>query len=505
MQKEPSAQSSGEKKKFSIRRRWMVFGVIYLLVAMLIALVVNSKHLGDFLSFNLTAFRPVLIGLLIAYIANPIFKFLHDNIFTWENRAQAIRKTLSMVVAYAIIILFMTAFVMLILPQVTASINDLTSNFETYMTTTFDYINELLDKLPVEIEDITYESVLRDVLKLKQDPEGNYIFPNLNLIMEQFGEIGMGFIAQFVGIALDILIGLFIAGYTLASKQRIAAQIRRILTALFREKGCKAILGFTREVDKTFGRYVVGKMTDSLLVIIVASIAFSLFKLPYAVLIGFIVGFTNIIPFFGPIIGAVPCGLLVFIAEPRKLFTFIILVLIIQQIDANIIDPLITGNATGISSLGVIVAVTVMGNYFGILGMFIGVPVTVSLLNLGKKLLDRKLIANDLPTDLDPYYPPKTEEVDKTSGEHIPFITATVYRIKNTYHHIQERKKRATEKKDAKKAANAEKKARSDAAKTGAPEQQVKKPDIEPENTEETSETREKETVGTESDDSSRP
>lgn len=503
MQKEPSAQGSGEKKKFSIRRRWMVFGVIYLLAAMLIACVVNSKHLGDFLSLNLTALRPVLIGLLIAYIANPIFKFLHDNIFTWENRAQAVRKTLSMVVAYAVILLFVTAFVMLILPQVTASINDLTNNFNDYMETTFAYINELLDKLPFEIADISLDTVMVKIFETDQYGQVNK--PDVKLILEQYGAMGAELVVNLVGIALDILIGLFIAAYTLASKQRIAAQIRRILTALFHEKGCKAILSFTREVDKTFGRYVVGKLTDSMLVIVVACIAFSLFKLPYAVLIGFIVGFTNIIPFFGPILGAIPCGLLVFIAEPRKLITFIILVLVIQQIDANIIDPLITGNATGISSLGVIVAVTVMGNYFGILGMFIGVPVTVSLLNLGKKLLDRKLIAGGLPTDLDPYYPSKTEEVDKTSGEHIPFITATVRRINSIYHGYQERKKRATEKKDAKRAANAEKKAKSDAVKNGAPKEQTCKPDIESAATEETAESREKETVGSETDDGNRP
>lgn len=458
MNQDPSAQGSGEKKKFIVRKRWKAFAVIYLLVALLIALVVHNKHLGDFLSFNINAFRPVLIGLLIAYIANPIYKFLHDNIFTWEDHAQAVRKTLSMVFSYAVIILFVTAFVMLILPQVTASINDLTNNFNSYMDTTFAYVNELLDKLPFEVQDITLDSILSKFFE--KDPlTGEFILPNFETIMEQFGEIGAGYVVSLVNVVLDCLIGLFIAGYTLASKQRIAAQIRRILTALFQEKGCKAILGFTREVDKTFGRYVVGKLSDSLLVIILACIAFSLFKLPYAVLIGFIVGFTNIIPFFGPILGAIPCGLLVFIAEPRKLVTFIIVLLVIQQIDANILDPMITGNATGISSLGVIISVTVMGNYFGIIGMFIGVPVVVSLLNLGKKLLDKKLTANNMPTDLDPYYPPKTEEIDKVSGEHIPLITATVQYVNKKYHDFQERQKRAAEKKDAKRAANAEKKA----------------------------------------------
>lgn len=457
MHKDAPAQNGTEKKKITVKRRWVIFAVVYLLVALFVAVIVHNKHLTDFLKLNVNALRPVLIGLLIAYVANPIYKFIHDNIFTWENRAQALRKTLCMVLSYVIIILFVTAFLMLILPQVTASINDLTTNFEAYMETTFAYVNDVLGKLPFEVPELSLDWLLSKFFK--KDDMGHFIMPNFEQIMAQFGEIGASYVVALANILLDCLIGLFIAGYTLASKQRIAAQIRRILTALFHERGCKAILEFSRETDKTFGRYVVGKLTDSLLVIFLASIAFSLFRIPYAVLVGFIIGITNIIPFFGPILGAIPCGLLVFIAEPHKLITFIIILLIIQQIDANILDPLITGNATGISSLGVIIAVTVMGNYFGILGMVIGVPVTVSLLNLGKKLLDRRLNAEGLPTELDPYYPPKTDEVDKTSGEHIPLITATVHYFKNMYDRVQNTKKRAAEKKDAKKVASAEKKA----------------------------------------------
>lgn len=425
MNKDPSANGGNEKKKHPVRRRWVVFGIIYLVAVLAIALIVNSKHLNDFLNYNLMAVRPVIIGLLIAYIVNPLYNFLHDNIFTWDKKAQVVRKTLSMVCTYAVIVLFIIVVVLLLLPQLSASIQDLSNNIETYLNETFAYLNELIGKLnlPIEVPTLSVEYILEKL------PGGDHVSGQQkwqNLIAN-IGSVASTYVVQIVGLVFDLLIALFIAGYTLASKQRISAQIRRILTAFFKEKGCREIVTFVSETDKTFGRYIVGKLVDSMLVVVVASAVFSLAKLPYAILIGVIIGVANIIPFFGPILGAIPCGLLVFIAEPRKLITFIILVLVVQQIDANITDPLITGNATGLSSLGVIVAVTVMGNYFGILGMFIGVPLTVSLLSLGKKLLDRRLTADDMPTELEPYYPPKTEKIDMGSGEHVPFFTKLVH------------------------------------------------------------------------------
>ena len=443
MHKESHERNGEDKKKFRLTRRWVIFGCIYLLFMLLVVCVVNSRHLGDFFKMVLSAFRPVTIGLLIAYITNPLYNFLHDSIFTWETKAQALRKMISMIFTYAVIILFIIVVVMLLLPQLSSSIQDLSQNLNIYIDETLSYVNELIAgmHLPFDIPTLDIEYVL-SFLPGEEDMSG---IDKLKALMTNVAAVASTYAAGLVSLVIDIVVGLFIAGYTLASKQRLAAQIRRLLTAAFHEKGCRDILEFVRETDNTFGRYVVGKLTDSALVIVVASLAFSMANIPYAILVGFIVGATNIIPFFGPIFGAIPCGLLVFIAEPRKLFAFIILVLVIQQIDANIIDPFITGNATGLSSLGVIVSVTVMGNFFGVLGMMLGVPITVSLLNLGKKFLDRKLASDFMPTELESYYPPKTEEVDMGTGEHVPFFTKML-------HYYQTRRALAQARQEAKKA-----------------------------------------------------
>ena len=442
MHKETPGRHGEDQKKFRLTRRWVIFGCIYLLFMLLVVCVVNSRHLGDFFKMLLSALRPVTIGLLIAYITNPLYNFLHDSIFTWEKKAQAVRKIVSMLFTYAVIILFIIVFVMLLLPQLSSSIQDLSQNLSTYITETLNYVNEIVDgmHLPFEIPTLDIEYLL-SFLPGEEDLTG---VQKLMALLDNLASVASTYVVSVIDLVVDLVVGLFIAGYTLASKQRLAAQIRRLLTALFHERGCRSILEFVHDTDQTFGHYVVGKLTDSALVIVVSSIAFSLAEIPYAILVGFIIGATNIIPFFGPIFGAIPCGLLVFIAEPRKIILFVILVLVIQQIDANIIDPFITGNATGLSSLGVILSVTVMGNLFGIVGMMLGVPITVSILNLCNKFLDRRLAADFMPTELEAYYPPKTEKIDMGTGEHVPLFTKLI-------HYYQARRALAQARAEAKK------------------------------------------------------
>ena len=443
MHKETPERHGEDKKKFRLTRRWAIFGCVYLLFILLVVCIVNSRHLKDFLNMLASAFRPVTIGLLIAYITNPLYNFLHDSIFTWEKKAQALRKIVSMLFTYAVIILFIVVFVMLLLPQLSSSIQDLSQNLSTYINETLSYVNELVDglHLPFEIPTLDIEYIL-SFLPGEEDMTG---IQKLKALLDNLASVASTYVVDVIDLVIDIVVGLFIAGYTLASKQRLAAQIRRLLTALFRERGCRSILEFVRDTDQTFGHYVVGKLTDSALVIVVSSLAFSLANIPYAILVGFIIGATNIIPFFGPIFGAIPCGLLVFITEPRKILTFIILVLVIQQIDANIIDPFITGNATGLSSLGVILSVTIMGNFFGVIGMMLGVPITVSILNLCNKFLDRKLASDFMPTELESYYPPTTEQVDMGTGEHVPLFTKLL-------HYYQARRALAQARKEVKRA-----------------------------------------------------
>lgn len=185
-----------------------------------------------------------------------------------------------------------------------------------------------------------------------------------------------------------------------------------------------------RFADKTLGGFIVGKLIDATLIIIVCSIVFSIAGIPYSILVSVFIGICNIIPFFGPFIGAIPSGFIVFIAKPEKLILFIILIVIIQQIDGNIIEPKIVGDRTGLSSLGVLVAVTVMSGYFGVFGMFLGVPIFAVICAILKKNIKRRLEAKNLPTSLSEYYSENSLAEPHMEVEH---LSAKLFRISGNW------------------------------------------------------------------------
>ena len=151
--------------------------------------------------------------------------------------------------------------------------------------------------------------------------------------------------------------------------------------------------------DNRFGGFLVGKIVDSAIVGVICFIAFTVFRLPYALLISVIVGVTNVIPFFGPFIGAIPCGILVLLVNPVKAITFLVLIVIIQQVDGNIIGPKILGEKTGLDSLGVIFAILFAGGLFGIVGMIVGVPLFAVIFGIIGSVCDKNLARKKLPTD----------------------------------------------------------------------------------------------------------
>jgi predicted PurR-regulated permease PerM len=203
----------------------------------------------------------------------------------------------------------------------------------------------------------------------------------------------------------DAILGIFISIYMLTSKEHLHAQARRITAALFKEKNRNHILRYRRIANRTFGNFFVGIIIDAILITIVTFVALTIFRVPYAILVSVIVGCTNIIPVFGPFIGAIPSAFIIFVKEPSKALVFIILILIIQQIEGNIIAPKILGNSTGVSPLGVIVAIILMGAYLGVIGMIIGVPIFAMILTVCNEIIETRLKANGLPTDTAEYYP----------------------------------------------------------------------------------------------------
>jgi predicted PurR-regulated permease PerM len=204
----------------------------------------------------------------------------------------------------------------------------------------------------------------------------------------------------------DLILSLFIAFYLLSSRDKRVAQIRKFRHAVFTEKQDAKITAVVRLTDKTFNGFVFGVLIDALVVGVLTFLMLSIFEVsPYNLLIATIVAVTNVIPVFGPFIGAIPSAFIVLISNPSKVFLFIILILIIQQVDGNILCPKIQGDNTGVSSLAVLIAITVAGGMWGLGGMVIGVPIIAVIIEMGKRAIEERLIRKGKPVETTAYYP----------------------------------------------------------------------------------------------------
>ena len=376
-----------------------------LLMANLDAILKPIKALGDILT-------PIMIGLVIAYLCNPILRFCEIKIFYKLKRT--VNRALSMIFTYIFALLLISGMVLLIVPQAVESINDFRINGMFYLNRLIASLNAFIASLPFELPGGN-----ENVLSLEKI---------LTFAMEFVGDVGsdiVGSIGNFAGSALtllkNILVGIFVSIYVLLSKDRLKAGCRRVIHAFFKETSEKKIFYYSAQAHRKFGGFIVGKLVDSLMVGITAAILFTIFKIPYPILIAVIIGVTDFIPFFGPFIGAIPSAVIIFIADPTKAILFVVLILVIQQIDGNLLAPLILGDHTGLTSLGVLIAITLTGGLFGIVGMVIGVPLFALVIIILDDIIKQRLREKGAPTDLYSYYAADAfiRPSDETETQHI--------------------------------------------------------------------------------------
>jgi predicted PurR-regulated permease PerM len=215
----------------------------------------------------------------------------------------------------------------------------------------------------------------------------------------------------------NVLIGIIVMIYLLNIKDTLCAQAKKIIYGLFSVRMANEIIEKVRFVHHVFGGFIIGKLVDSLIIGILTFVWLSIIKMPYTLLISVIIGVTNVIPFFGPFIGAIPSAFLLLLVSPRKCFWFLISILVIQQIDGNIIGPRILGNTTGVSSFWVLFSILFFGGLFGLLGMVIAVPTFAVIYRLISEFIEKRLIAKKLSTDTKDY-----GDLDHIDEEHNTYI-----------------------------------------------------------------------------------
>ena len=376
--------------------------------------IFGSHALVLFVRKLLKAAQPVLYGAFMAYLLTPVVNFFELRPFAQVSRKPLPReperhriskgiRAVSILLTWALILVMAYVLFSILIPELYKSLLQLVSNIETYYNTINGWVQHLLETNPALERWATLQ--MENYYKLLEDWVKNDLLPQLTTLM---GVVSGGVFSGFFG---DLLVGVIVSVYFLATKETCAAHARKVVYSLFSEKHVYWVLRGSARVDDIFAGFVRGKLLDSLIIGILCFFGCTLLKMPYTPLISVIVGVTNIIPFFGPFLGAIPSTFLILLVSPMKAVYFVIFVLALQQLDGNVIGPKILGDKTGLSSLWVIIAILVGGSFFGLAGMFFGVPVCACLYSLADFLVEARLKEKDLPLDTAAYGPdgPKPE------------------------------------------------------------------------------------------------
>ena len=378
---------------------WAFWIILAALAAVFI--IVKRDSFSAFISLVFRILRPVIIGAVVAYLANPIFRMFERYVFG-SIRSFSLRRTLSLIGTYLVLALIVVILLMLIVPQLLTSVLDFLENYETLLATSLETINGFLSKLNASLG-VNIPPVKPEMLKNGVD----WIVANVNVeelmdrllsgstILVLFEYIGDTFF-----ILTDIIFGLFISVYLLAGKERLYAQVIRTRKALFNSRINERITRVCTIADESFGGFLRGKILDSTIVGVMVYIIISIMQVPYSLLIAVVIGITDIVPVVGPWIGVIPSAVIVLLTDPIKVIPFLLCILIVQQIDGNIIAPKILGENTGVSSLCVMISITVMGAIWGLAGMVLGVPLFATIIELTKGFLNKRLEAKGLPTEV---------------------------------------------------------------------------------------------------------
>lgn len=384
------------------QRKWAIIGSIFAGVLLLILIIANKNALSRWTDGFLRLLRPTLIGLVLAYLFNPIFRFFERKVF-FRLRAPAFRRTVSMICTYLTVLLLISAIVLLIVPQLIESILEFVKEYKVKLAAVIDRINDALTAINGLIERFTgttgfFEPLPDDAI---QESLGKNF--NLESLSNKFGELTQLLSAIASGLT-DVIFAVFISVYMLASKEKRYAQVMKCRRALLGTKANAIITRICTVADRTFGGFVEGKLAGCLIVGIILWIAFVIFQIPYAPLLAAFIAIANFIPMVGPFIGAVPSILTILLTDPEKAIPFLIIVVLVQQIDSNIITPKIVGDNTGVSALCVLIAIVFTGALWGVVGLLLSVPIFATLLTLVDEFTVSRLQKKGVPSGLENYY-----------------------------------------------------------------------------------------------------
>lgn len=355
----------------------------------------NIGDLADKINELINILQPFIIGFAIAYLLNFILEFYEYKVFEYKgmkNIKIKSKRGICIILTYITFFFIISLFVKFVLPQLIDSIVGLANDIPTHINNTSQYINEILQKLNIDEQ---YYNIIVDNINGFVD----FIVKFTTNLIPVLG----GLIAKIASSIWNIILGIIISIYLLIDKDKLCALNKKITYALFPQNVANKVIEITHRSNITFGKFLIGKILDSSIIAILTFMVLTFFNMPYTLLISVIIGVTNIIPFFGPFIGAVPAFIIILFVSPIKALWFLLIILIIQQIDGNFIGPKILGNSIGISAFWILFSILIAGKVLGILGMIIGVPLFAIIYSIVKEVVESRLKKKGLKSETKDY------------------------------------------------------------------------------------------------------
>ncbi len=413
---------SGNKTSL-LRIGLMIFGVVAAVVA-LFFFFYKFNYIMAGLGKIVSILQPIIVGLVIAYLVNPMTNFFTKHINRLCKKISKKDKDFPKLSLYLGIAVSLITFILIILilvyaiiPSFVTSITEFVSDFAVrwdelvvWFQNTFtdkdSLFNEFYNKLPADIK-LTVDNYLNtsDWFAIFEASVGELVSTIYTGIIS---------IATFLA---DFVIGIIVAVYALANKRLFKAQSKKMLYAFFNKKSVNFIIDVTKKSNEIFLGFINGKLINALIIGVICFIGVSIMRLPYPMLITVIIAVTDLIPIFGPYIGTIPCAFLLLFYDPLKCLYFVIFIIVLQMVEGNIISPKILGESTGISAFWVVFAIVLGGGLFGIAGMLLGVPTFAVIHYIFKRIFEHFLKKKNLPCDTQAYAESGVSVIENTDGE----------------------------------------------------------------------------------------
>ncbi|SFB81611.1 AI-2E family transporter [Ruminococcus albus] len=386
-------------------------------IAVNVLLVLALDNINEILKSIYNFFdvmQPVTWGLVIAFLTNPLMvrtSRLIERFYKSEEKKKksaGFIKTLSVIITELLFLGIVTGIVAIVVPELIKSVIEIFDNAGSIAESVQKWINKVFRNYPALEQAAT--NWLSDF-----NTDVGTIYDKLKPMLENILSGAWGIVT----VVKNFLLGLIVSVYMLCSKEKLLAQFKKIIIAFTKKRTCEKIMAGCEQANTVFSGFITGKIIDSIIIGLICFIVLTVMSMPYATMISVIIGVTNIIPFFGPLIGAVPTGLLILLIEPKKCIIFIVFVVVLQQFDGNILGPKILGDSTGLPGFWVLISLFLFGGLFGFGGMVLAVPTTALLYSFIRGSVEEKLRKKKLPTSTE-YYMDDVQHLYKKPPERTP-------------------------------------------------------------------------------------